>query len=67
MSETDFFVYTDLLGHLQKNNNIRPNKKIISVLRVMGLKFLDRLGKHFFSGNEYDFMHFERHFAFQNA
>ena len=44
------------------------NKKI-SVFRVTGLKILGRLGTHsfvvFFSGKNYNFMHFERHFAFQ--
>ena len=53
---------------------LRPNKKI-SVFQVKGLKVLDRvLSRHtyfflivFFSGKEFDSMHFERHFAFQNA
>ena len=32
------------------------------------LKILGRLGTHiFFSGKKYNFIHFERHFAFQNA
>ena len=49
----------------------RPNKKI-SVFRVTGLKILDRLGTHivfysFFLEKIFNFMHFERHFAFQNA
>ena len=35
----------------------RPNTKI-SVFRVTGLKILCRIGK------KYNFMHFERHFAF---
>ena len=41
----------------------------ISVFRVMDLKILGRVGTYifFFSGKKYDFMHFERHFAFQNA
>ena len=48
-----------------------PNKKI-SVFRVTGLKILGRVGTHillifFISGKKYNFMHFERHFAFQNA
>ena len=51
---------------------LKPNKKI-SVFQVTGLK---NLGRHvfllifflmFFSGKKYNFMHFERHFAFQNA
>ena len=52
---------------------LRPNKKI-SVFWVTGLKMLGRvLSRHtyffffFFSGKKYDFMHFERHFVFQNA
>ena len=45
---------------------IGPNKKI-SVFRVMGLKILGRVGTHIFSRKKYMFMHFERHFAFQNA
>ena len=41
------------------------------VFQVMGLKIYGRVGRHifcyyFFSG-KYNFMHFERHFAFQNA
>ena len=41
---------------------------------LTGLKILGRVGTHifffliiFFSGKKYNFMHFERHFAFQNA
>ena len=46
---------------------IRPNKKI-SVFRVTGLKILGRVGTHiFFLENIHNFMHFERHFTFQNA
>ena len=46
---------------------LRPNKKI-SVFRVTDLKILGRVGTHnFFSGKKYNFMRFERHFAFQNA
>ena len=49
---------------------VKPNKKI-SVFQVTGLKFLGRVGTHvflvFFSWKKYNFMHFERHFAFQNA
>ena len=46
--------------------------KKISVFRVMGLKILGRVGTHsffifFFFWKKYDFMHFERLFAFQNA
>ena len=34
----------------------------------MGLKILGRVGTHFFfSGKKYNFMHFERRNAFQNA
>ena len=49
-----------------------PNKNI-SVFQVMGMKILGRVGTHkffliiFFLEKNYDFMHFERHFAFQNA
>ena len=50
----------------------RPNEKKISVFRVTGLNILGRVGTHiffkyFFSGKNILFMHFERHFAFQNA
>ena len=51
---------------------LRPNKKI-RVFRATGLKISGRVGAHipffnyFFSGKKYNFMHFERHFAFQNA
>ena len=46
--------------------------KKISVFLVMALKILGRVGTHiflsiFFSGKKYNFMHFERHFAFQKA
>ena len=40
-----------------------PNKKI-SVFGVKGLKILGRVGTHIFFFLD---MHFERHFAFQNA
>ena len=44
----------------------------ISVFRVTGLKSLGREGTLFlliifFSGKKYNFIYFERHFAFQNA
>ena len=49
-----------------------PNKKI-SVFRVTGPKILGRVGAHiffnyggFFFLEKNNFMHFERHFAFQN-
>ena len=50
---------------------LRPNKKI-SEFRVTGVKILGRVGTniffyHLFSGKKYKFMHFERHFAFQNS
>ena len=47
---------------------IMPNKKI-SVFRVTGLKILGGLGTHifFFWKKKYNFMHFERHVAFQNV
>ena len=51
---------------------IQPNKKI-KMFRVMGLKSLGRVSTHnffnyFFVWKKiYNFMHFERHVAFQNA
>ena len=45
---------------------IRSNKKI-SVFRVIGLKILGRIGTILFLMENYNFMHFERHFAFQSA
>ena len=50
---------------------LRPNKK--NVFQLTGLKILGRVGMHifyfnyFYSGKIYNFMHFEKHFAFQNA
>ena len=51
---------------------VSPNKK--SLFGVTGLKILGRVGTHVFfcfcffkSGKKYNFMHFERHYAFQNA
>ena len=44
--------------------------KKISVFRVTGWKILDRVGTHIFFfklGIKFNFMHFERHIAFQNA
>ena len=52
---------------------LRPNKNIhVSVFRVTGMKILGRVGTHiflnyFFSGKNYNFMHFEKNFASQNA
>ena len=40
------------------------------MFRVTGLKIIGRVGTHIFfrfSGNKYNCVHFERHFAFQNA
>ena len=37
------------------------------MFRVTGLKILGRVGTHFFSEKKDNFMHFERHFVFQNA
>ena len=54
------------------SGQVRPNKKI-SVFWIMGLKTLGKVGTHnfiiiiFYSGKKYNFMHFERHFPFQNA
>ena len=57
----------------------KPNKDIGELtakdlgkfIRIPGLKILGRVGTHifylFFSGNKYNFMHFEWYFAFQNA
>ena len=49
---------------------VKPNKKI-TVFRVTGLKILGRVGTFFLlfyhSGKIYNFMYFERRFAFQNA
>ena len=46
----------------------QTNKKI-SVFWVKGLKILGRVGTHilFFLEKKYNFMHFERQNAFQNA
>ena len=46
---------------------MRPNKEI-SLFQVMGLKILGRFWHTFFFLEFFfDFMHFERHFTFQNA
>ena len=49
---------------------LRPNEKI-RAFRVTGLKILGRVGTPIFLiiflEIIYDFMHFERHFAFRNA
>ena len=52
---------------------LRASKKL-SVFRVRGLKILGRIGTHipfffffFFYRKNNNFMHFERHLAFQNA
>ena len=55
--------------YLEVYSMLRPNTKI-SVFRVTGLKILSRVGTHIFVyfiflENKYNFMHFERHFAFQ--
>ena len=42
---------------------LRPNKKL-SVFQVTGLKILGRVGTHIFFLEKYNFMHFERYFAF---
>ena len=54
-----------------KNQQLGQIRKT-SVFPETGLKSLGRVGTHiffkyFFSGKLYNFMHFERHFAFQNA
>ena len=50
---------------------VSPNKRV-SVFRVTGLKILGKVGTHTFFilsffWKKYNFMHFERHFAFKNA
>ena len=45
---------------------VLPNTTI-SVFQVIGLKILGRVGTHNFFREKFDFMHFERHFSFQNA
>ena len=50
---------------------LRPNKKI-SVFQVTRLKILGSVSTHifvilFYAKNIYNFMHFERHLAFQNG
>ena len=62
---------TSLCFFFSIDSFIRPNKKI-SVFRVTGLKILSKVSTHFFHyffsfWKEYYFMHFERHFAFQNV
>ena len=47
-------------------NLISPNK-VISVFWVTGLKILGSVVTLFFFRKKYNFMHFERLFAFQNA
>ena len=37
------------------------------ILRLTGLKISGTVDTHIFSGKKYNFMHFERHFAFQTA
>ena len=49
---------------------VRRNKKI-SVFWVTGVKILGRVGTHIFfkkeNSGKNNFMHFERHFAFQDV
>ena len=54
--------------HLGVSSIQRVNTEI-SVFRVTRLKILGRVSTNIFifSGKKYNFMHFERHFAFQNA
>ena len=51
--------------------HVKLRQKKLCVFGVTGLKILGRVGTHiffyFFSGEKYNFMHSERHFAFQNA
>ena len=58
-----------LLVWSNKCFSVRPNKKK-SLFQVTDLKILDRVGTYVFFLQKKkinDFMHFERHFAFQNA
>ena len=56
----------DMIGRTNRKKfyTVKPNIKI-SVFLVMGLKILDT--NFFFLEKIDNFMHFERHFAFQNA
>ena len=57
-----------------RNNHICEANGQDSEMRITGLKILGREGTHiffffffFFLGGGINFMHFERHFAFQNT
>ena len=59
----------ELSKHDIYNPLLRPNIKI-SVFQITSLKILGRVGTHiffFFFMEKCNFMHFERHFDFQNA
>ena len=63
--------FADTLRTNMFTSSIRPDKNI-SVFPATGLKILGRVGTHifliiFFLGKKNNFMHFERHFTFQNA
>ena len=58
-----------LLIKRQPSLQLRPNKKI-SVFQVTGLKILGWVVTHIFFlffCLEYNFMHFEKHYTFQNT
>ena len=60
-------MWTGKTDQTEPTLRLRPNK-IINAFRVEGLKILGTVGTHiFFLEKIYNFMHFERHFAFQNA
>ena len=57
------------MNPVEQDRQKRPNKKV-KVFRVTGLKILCRVGTHILKKKIwifFNFMHFERHFAFQNA
>ena len=47
--------------------NLRSNKKNMCVFRATDLKIVGRVDTHIFFWKKCSFLHFERHFAFQNA
>ena len=61
-------VYMDKATKCYNHRRQLRQIKTISVFLETSLKILDREGTHiFFSGKKYNFMHFERHFAFRKA
>ena len=60
----------DLVHYTTLDSTALGSNKKISVFQVIGLEILGRVGTHiffYFLGKKYNFMHFERHFAFQNS